>query len=79
MADLTTLQDDAKDKYPPADPVVAEVYDGSQRYPVTWYRSTVFNTVVVATATFMGVGMFTALQNTGAGGLQDVTTGGLGS
>lgn len=58
------------------DPIVDEVTsDSVQLYPVKWYRSTIFNTVIVSMTTFMGVGMFTALQNTGAGGLQDVTTG----
>ena len=57
-------------------PTVEEVRpETAQLYPIKWYRGTIFNTCVVSLTTFMGVGMFTALQNTGAGGLQDVTTG----
>ena len=76
---------DIEEKYGPAESAVqpsvptspsGEAKDPRFTHKVTWHRGSIWNVFIVSLTTFLGVGMFTALQNTGAGGLQNVTTGG---
>lgn len=51
--------------------VFAESSNSSRK--VHWYRSTLWQTIVVGVASFLAPGVYNALAATGAGGLADVS------
>lgn len=63
------------EKAPPTDESIHEptpVAEASEPVKVAFFKSTLWNTLVVGWASFLAPGIYNALASTGAGGLADV-------